>query len=104
MNKGKLIVIVFLVISVSLFVLFIRKNRWYSQTDIASHKDAVSCWTSINGNVYDVTLLANTHTGGSKAILQVCGKDGSVVFNKRHGDSQDIESELSCPILPNTNS
>ncbi len=85
---------VFTLIIVSVFVFSLQKNKWYSQSDIAKHSTETSCWTSINGNVYDVTKLANTHSGGSKGILQTCGKDGSAIFDKRHGDEGDVQSEL----------
>lgn len=52
---------------------------------IAQHKDATSCWTSINGNVYDLTKWIPQHPGGPQAILQLCGTDGSAKFNKQHG-------------------
>lgn len=52
---------------------------------IAEHNNATSCWSSINGNVYDLTAWIPKHPGGPQAILQLCGIDGSAKFNKQHG-------------------
>lgn len=52
---------------------------------IATHNSRTSCWSSINGNVYDLTSWIPNHPGGEKAILQLCGTDGSLKFNGKHG-------------------
>ena len=93
-NKKVIIIVTSIIIAVFLFALFLQKNRWYSQTEVASHANQRSCWTSINGSVYDVTPLANTHSGGSETILQVCGTDGSTIFTTRHGNENDPKLEL----------
>jgi len=54
-------------------------------TQVAEHADAQSCYTVINGGVYDVTSFANVHKGGSEKILALCGKDGTASFEKKHG-------------------
>jgi cytochrome b involved in lipid metabolism len=58
----------------------------FSLSDIASHKDQVSCYTAISGSIYDLTQFVNMHPGGKEPILFVCGKDGTEVFmNQHHG-------------------
>lgn len=57
----------------------------YSVADITKHGDAKSCWTSISGNVYDLTEWISKHPGGKGAIQMICGKDGSNAFNAQHG-------------------
>jgi cytochrome b involved in lipid metabolism len=52
---------------------------------IAQHNSRASCWSSINGNVYDLTSWIPRHPGGEQAILQLCGTDGSAKFNAQHG-------------------
>ncbi len=52
---------------------------------IAQHNTRASCWSSINGNVYDLTSWIPNHPGGEQAILQLCGTDGSAKFNGKHG-------------------
>ncbi len=53
--------------------------------DVATHNSATSCWSAIDGNVYDLTSWVNSHPGGKAAILMICGKDGSPMFESQHG-------------------
>jgi cytochrome b involved in lipid metabolism len=53
--------------------------------EVANHSDKASCWSVINGNVYDLTSWVPKHPGGEGAILVICGKDGSEKFNGQHG-------------------
>ncbi|MES2135302.1 MAG: cytochrome b5-like heme/steroid binding domain-containing protein [Patescibacteria group bacterium] len=53
--------------------------------DVAKHASRNDCWSTINGNVYDLTSWIPNHPGGEQAILQLCGKDGSAKFNGQHG-------------------
>lgn len=55
---------------------------------IAAHNTRSSCWSSINGSVYDLTSWIPNHPGGEKAILQLCGIDGSQKFNSQHGGGE----------------
>ena len=58
----------------------------YSMSDVASHKDATSCYSIISGSVYNLTMWVNLHLGGRGAILGLCGIDGTTAFmNKHHG-------------------
>lgn len=52
---------------------------------VPSHNSRESCWTIINGAVYDLTSWIPMHPGGERAILQLCGTDGSAKFNAQHG-------------------
>jgi cytochrome b involved in lipid metabolism len=67
----------------------------YTLAQVATHNNRSSCWTAINGNVYDVTSWISRHPGGSDAILYLCGKDGSAAFNDQHGGQGRPESELA---------
>lgn len=67
----------------------------YTLTDVAAHSSAQSCWTTINGNVYDVTSWISQHPGGAEAILSLCGHDGSAAFNGQHGGQRRPASELA---------
>lgn len=62
---------------------------------IASHNSRQSCWTIINGNVYDLTSWIPQHPGGEQAILQLCGTDGSDTFNGQHGGAPKQAQILS---------
>lgn len=67
----------------------------YTLAEVAGHNSASSCWTAINGKVYDVTSWINQHPGGPDAILSLCGTDGSAVFNTQHGGQHRPASELA---------
>lgn len=56
-----------------------------TSAEVASHNSRQSCWSIINGNVYDLTSWIPEHPGGEQAILKLCGTDGSVKFNGKHG-------------------
>src|ERR1700733_8583211 len=45
----------------------------YTLAEVAEHNSATSCWTAINGGVYDVTTWINQHPGGPEHILALCG-------------------------------
>lgn len=61
------------------------KSNSYTLADVAKHGTASSCWTAIDGNVYDVTDWITRHPGGQRPILGLCGKDGSSAFDNQHG-------------------
>jgi cytochrome b involved in lipid metabolism len=52
--------------------------------DVAANNTAKSCWSAIDGNVYDLTRWINSHPGGSSAITFLCGTDGSKAFAAQH--------------------
>jgi len=66
----------------------------YSFMQVSSHSSASSCWTIIGNNVYDLTSWINQHPGGKQAILGLCGKDGTIAFEKQHGGQARPQSEL----------
>jgi cytochrome b involved in lipid metabolism len=94
MRNKSLLIMILVIFLVSVFVLFLKKDKWYSFSQVQAHADSKSCWIVIEKTVYDVTSLVNSHTGGSKNILSVCGKDGSSVFGKKHGEQDEIISEM----------
>jgi cytochrome b involved in lipid metabolism len=53
-----------------------------------------SCWTVINGNVYDLTDWISSHPGGASRILGLCGIDGTSQFEGQHGGSASVGSTL----------
>lgn len=54
-------------------------------SEVAKHSTSASCWSTINGNVYDLTSWIPEHPGGPEAIMKLCGADGSKKFNDKHG-------------------
>lgn len=67
----------------------------YTLAQVQAHNSQASCYTTINGSVYDVTTWISRHPGGARAILSLCGKDGSSAFNDQHGGQRRPESELA---------
>ena len=66
----------------------------YTLAQVATHSSASSCWSIIQNNVYDLTSWINQHPGGARAILSICGKDGTSAFEQQHGGQARPESEL----------
>ena len=70
-------------------------ERTYTMADIQSHNTQENCWSAINGDVYDLTTWVSRHPGGSKAIIKLCGADGSSSFERQHGRSSAAQSALA---------
>lgn len=68
---------------------------YYTIAEVATHSDAVSCWTVVRDNIYDLTDWINQHPGGSEKILAMCGKDATEAFVGKHGGAMRPENELA---------
>lgn len=60
----------------------------YSMAEVATHASAESCWSVIDGRVYDLTAWVSQHPGGERVILSICGVDGTAAFRGQHGTAQ----------------
>lgn len=69
--------------------------KTYSMADVAAANTAANCLTVINGNVYNLTDWIDKHPGGDRAILSICGIDGSSAYNRQHGGQSRPESILA---------
>jgi cytochrome b involved in lipid metabolism len=56
----------------------------FAMAEVAKHSDARSCWSAIDGQVYDLTDWIGKHPGGAAVIKAICGRDGSSAFNGQH--------------------
>ncbi len=72
----------------------VEDDGTYSMTEVRAHASASSCWTVINGNVYDLTSWISRHPGGKSAITGLCGKDGTASFESEHEGDSKAESRL----------
>lgn len=63
--------------------------------DVQKHNTQADCWTTVNGSVYDLTSAISSHPGGAKAIMRLCGIDGSSAFNEQHGGQKKPNNELA---------
>ncbi|MEK7645301.1 MAG: cytochrome b5-like heme/steroid binding domain-containing protein [Patescibacteria group bacterium] len=66
----------------------------YTFADVAKHGSPKDCWTTVNGNVYDLTPFVGKHPGGED-ILKVCGIDGTKLFTDQHGGQAKQENQLA---------
>ncbi|MDQ5962570.1 MAG: hypothetical protein QG653_377 [Patescibacteria group bacterium] len=67
----------------------------YTMQDIAMHNNQDSCYSVIQNKVYDLTLWVNAHPGGSKAILSLCGIDGTEKFMNKHKGEEKFMTILN---------
>lgn len=70
-------------------------SKTFTLAQVATHATASSCYSAINGVVYDLGAWINKHPGGSREILRICGKDGSDAFNGQHGGDARPERILA---------
>lgn len=66
----------------------------YTMAEVATNNDRASCWSVIDGFVYDLTDSIDTHGGGPDNILKLCGTDGSELFSGAHGNSDQTISSM----------
>lgn len=69
--------------------------KTFTVTEVATHNSATSCYSIVNGNVYDLTSYINRHPNGSRDILIMCGKDDSASYDGQHGGQRKPEAELA---------
>ena len=66
---------------------------------VKANNTALSCWTVISGNVYDLTKWIGSHPGGSGAIRSLCGTDGTAEFNSQHRGAGTPQARLAGYLL-----
>jgi cytochrome b involved in lipid metabolism len=71
----------------------------YTMDKVRQNNSASSCWSIINGNVYDLTKWISSHPGGRSAITGLCGRDGTSSFNGKHRGDGGPASILSGYLL-----
>lgn len=71
----------------------------YTMAKVKENNSAASCWSVVNGNVYNLTNWINSHPGGPSAIRGLCGVDGSSSFNGRHGGQSNPAENLASYLL-----
>ena len=75
----------------------------YTLAQVSERNSAAECWVVIDGGVYDLTQWIRSHPGGSGAILNLCGKDGTSSFTSQHGGqarpSSTLDSYYLAPLV-----
>src|SRR3989344_4698795 len=67
----------------------------YTLAQVAVHNTKADCWTTINGNVYNLTPWESRHPGGERAIFAICGIDGTSAFENKHDSQQKPNQTLT---------
>ncbi len=67
----------------------------YSEAQVSAHNSSQSCWSIIEGKVYDLTAYIPRHKGGPEKIIAICGKDGTAEFSEEHDGKQKPAIELA---------
>jgi len=79
------------------------KTASLTMKDVAANNTSKSCWSAIDGNIYDLTRWIKSHPGGSSAITFLCGTDGTKAFLAEHrGESSPFSRLASFYIGPLT--
>lgn len=66
----------------------------YTTTEVAKHNSSASCYTIVDGGVYDLTDWISRHPGGPYAIESMCGVDATDAFMSQHGGQRRSTSIL----------
>lgn len=66
----------------------------YTMEKVRANNNEASCWSVINGNVYDLTSWIGSHPGGKGNILSLCGKNGTAEFSAKHGGGGSPQARL----------
>src|SRR3546814_19188197 len=62
-----------------------QQTKTFTMSEVAQHSAKEDCWTTISGDVYDLTEFVNRHPGGNE-ILRACGTGATTLFNSRQTD------------------
>ena len=71
----------------------------YTMAKAKENNSAASCWSVINGNVYNLTQWINSHPGGPSVIRGLCGVDGTSSFNGKHRGQGNPTATLASYLL-----
>ncbi|GIW67663.1 MAG: hypothetical protein KatS3mg096_531 [Candidatus Parcubacteria bacterium] len=70
------------------------QENLYTLEEVSQNNSKESCWTVIRDRVYDLTEWIDKHPGGEDKVLSICGKDGTQVFERKHGGQEKPEEAL----------
>ncbi|NCX38178.1 MAG: cytochrome b5 domain-containing protein [Actinobacteria bacterium] len=75
------------------------KSNLLTLDAVRQNNSEKSCWTIIDGYVYDLTMWIKSHPGGEGAIKSLCGKDGSADYKSQHSNQRKPEQRLESYLL-----
>jgi len=68
--------------------------KTFTMAEVQAANNQDKCWSVVSGKVYDLTPFTPKHPGGDKAILSLCGKDGTKAFQGQHGSQSNPNMQL----------
>lgn len=71
----------------------------YTLEKVRANNSSSSCWTVIDGFVYDLTRWISAHPGGPGVIRSLCGVDGTNSFKAQHDNQSSPAQRLSSYLL-----
>ncbi len=71
----------------------------YTMEKVRANNNEASCWSVIDGNVYDLTKWIGSHPGGRGNILSLCGKNGTAEFASKHRGESNPQARLKGYLL-----
>lgn len=66
----------------------------YSMEEVAQHAAVDSCWTVVDGGVYDVTDYVSLHPGGEARVQGMCGQDATEDYLAFHEGGENAVKVL----------
>ncbi len=69
--------------------------KTFSMDQVKQANLETNCWAVVSGGVYNLTDWIAKHPGGSKAIISLCGTDGTDAFISKHGSSDKAKAALA---------
>ena len=66
--------------------------------DVSLHNSENDCWSVVDGTVYDITAYIPSHPrkgGGSSVVAQMCGHDGTALYDTAHSNEHHYLSSFS---------
>jgi len=67
--------------------------------EVKTHNSDKSCWSVVDGKVYDLTRWINSHPGGPGVIRAMCGVDGTRAFLNQHEGRREPIQKLAMYLL-----
>ncbi|MFM1937703.1 MAG: hypothetical protein RLZZ320_561 [Actinomycetota bacterium] len=71
----------------------------YTLEQVRANNSSASCWTIIDGFVYNLTQWINSHPGGPGVIRSLCGTDGTASFKAQHENQNSPAQRLNGYLL-----
>lgn len=71
----------------------------YTLTTVGLHHSAASCWTTISGNIYDLTPWIKQHSGSRQPVLSLCGTDSTAAFNTEYAGRAKPTEQLKAFLI-----